>query len=229
MESVKKSISKWITAAVVLVIGILCIVAGAAAGSETSASAYEGISITLGVVFIIIAAIALILGIVAVVLTKNETSLANTGIGAGITLAAGIFFCVNKYTAAQLIWLFIDFVPYVLIVVGAVIACDAIFLLVFSIVKKSVKTAIPAICVEAIVAIVSIVLGCLSIGNDPIIAKNAQLIIFGIIVVLYAVLLVLRTFVTLPTVVVIQKHESVKEDNVVLSQDEANNHQESNE
>ena len=164
MEFVKKNIAKWASALILLVIGILCIVAGAAAGGETTANAYEGISITLGVVFIIIAVIALILGIVAVVLTKNATSLANTGIGAGITLAAGIFFCVNKYTAAQLIWLFIDFVPYVLVVVGAVIACDAIFLLVFSIVKKSIKTAIPAICIEAIVAIVSMEINIFSLA-----------------------------------------------------------------
>lgn len=220
MELVKKSIGKWITAAVILVIGILCIIAGAQAGKDASANAYEGISIVLGVVFIIIAAIALILGVCAVVLTKNETSLATTGIGAGVTLAAGILFCCNRGTAGELIWLFINFVPYVLIVVGSVIALDAIFLLVFSIIKKNVKAALVSVIVECVVAIVSILLGSLSIGDDPVITKNAQLIIFGVIVALYAVLLVLRTFVTVPTVVIIEKHESVKEDDVIQASNE---------
>ena len=48
MNFLKKSFSKIIAAVVVLVVGVLCIVAGASSG-ETSASAYEGISLTLGI------------------------------------------------------------------------------------------------------------------------------------------------------------------------------------
>ena len=210
MELVKKSIGKWITAAVILVIGILCIVAGAAAGDQSGADAYKGISLTLGITFIIIAALAIVLGLVGSILTKNETAFLTAGVGAAVTLAAGIFFVNNEYTAGNLIDLFIYFVPYVLIVVGAVIAVDATLTLVFAIVKKNFSKVLVAVIIEYIIAAVSIVLGCLAIGNDPVIKHNVQLVIFGVIVIVYALFMVLETFVSVPTVVVIAKKDNDK-------------------
>ena len=210
MELVKKSISKWIIAAVVLVIGILCIVAGAAAGEQSGADAYKGISLTLGITFIIIASLAIVLGLVGSILTKNETTFLTAGVGAAITLAAGIFFINNEYTAGSLIDLFIYFVPYVLVVVGAIIAVDATLTLIFAIINKNTSKALVAVVVEYIIAAVSIVLGCLAIGNDPVIKHNVQLIIFGIIVIVYALLMVLETFVNVPTVVVVAKKDTDK-------------------
>ena len=59
-----------------------------------------------------------------------------------------------------------------------------------------------AVIVAIVVSVAAIVLGALCIGNDPVIAYGAQLIVFGIIVCLVAVLLVVLTFIQLPAAVV---------------------------
>lgn len=208
MELVKKSLGKWITAAIILVIGILCIVAGAAT-NEASADAYKGISVTIGVVFIVVSAIALILGLVTTIMTKNQTTFASTGLAAAATLAAGIFCVVDKTVAGSLILYFISYIPYLLIVAGFIIAIDAIFMLVFSIMNKTIKSALPAICIGCIIAIVAIVLGALSVGNDPVIEKSAQLIVFGIVLIVVAIFSVLTTFVKTPSINLGKKKDSV--------------------
>ena len=112
----------------------------------------------------------------------------------------GIFFVVNKTLGGELILLFLAFVPYVLIVVGSIIVVDAILNLVFAIVKKSsIKEVVIATVIIALFGVISIVLGALMIGNDPVIKKDVQLIIFGIIIVIFAVLACLATFIAMPT------------------------------
>lgn len=185
MNFLKKSFSKIIAAVVVLVVGILCIVAGASSG-ETSASAYEGISLTLGISLLVLAAIVLILALVAAIMTKGDASFGAIAIGSAVTLALGIFFIANKGLGGELIWLFLNFVPYVLIVVGAIIIVDAVLGLIFGIVNKNIKAALSGALISIIIGLVAVILGALMIGNDPVISKNAQLIIFGIIIVFYA-------------------------------------------
>ena len=198
MELVKKNIGKWISALVILVVGILCIVAAAASG-EASASAYEGISITLGIALLVVASLVIVLACVATIITKGETKFGEAAIGSSITLALGIFFIANKGRGGELIWLFLNFVPYVLIVVGSIIVLDAILNIIFAIIKKQLKVAIIAAVISLIVGVVAIVLGCLMIGNDPLISKDAQLIIFGIILIIYAALICLATFSIIPS------------------------------
>lgn len=198
MEFVKKNLSKWISALVILVVGILCIVAAAASG-EASASAYEGISIVLGIALLAVAILAIIIACIAVFTTKGEAKFGEAAIGSSIVLALGIFFIANKGLGGELIWLFLNFVPYVLIVVGSIIVVDAILNIIFAIVKKSGKAAIIPAVISIIVGAVAIVFGCLMIGNDPVISKDAQLIIFGIILIIYAALICLATFSILPS------------------------------
>ena len=185
MNFLKKSFSKIIAAVVVLVVGVLCIVAGASSG-ETSASAYEGISLTLGISLLIGAALVLVLSLVAAIMTKGDASFGAIAIGSAVTLALGIFFVANKGLGGELIWLFLNFVPYVLIVVGAIIIVDAVLNLVFGIVNKNAKAAFSGALISIIIGLVAVVLGALMIGDNPVISKNAQLITFGIIIVLYA-------------------------------------------
>jgi len=200
MDFVKKNIAKWACALVLLVVGILCIVAGAASDGQTAGSAYEGISITIGVALLVISSLVLILALVASILSKGDTKFGVAAIGVSTTLALGIFFIANKGLGGELIWLFLNFVPYVLIVVGAIVACDVILTLIFGIIKKQqVKALIIATVISVLFAAVAIILGALMIGDDPVIAKNTQLIIFGIIIVIFAVLAALATFITMPT------------------------------
>lgn len=205
MDLVKRSISKWINAAIVLTLGILVIVMGAA--KDGSAEAAEGISLVLGIVLIIVGALALAIAIIGGILSK--VGFAATGIAAGITLAFGISLVVGKYAAA-LIVLFLYIIPFILIVVGAIILADAIYQLVLAIKQKG--NVIPAV-IAIIIGAVALVLGCLCVGNNPVIPQNVQLIVFGIILVLYAIVMVLGTFFKLPdaTVVVVSKEKPAEE------------------
>ena len=201
MALVRKSLSQWITGAIVLTLGILIIVMGASKDAQTSGDSADAISVILGVISIIVGSLALVLAILSGVLSKR--SFAVSGIAAGITLALGISLCVGKY-AASLIGLFLYIIPFLLIVLGAVILADGIYTLVVAILGKG---KLVAQIVSIIVGTTALVLGCLCVGNNPVIPQNAQLITFGIIVVVYAVLIILGTFFTLPTVVVVAKEE----------------------
>ncbi len=201
MDLVKRSLSKWINAAIVLTVGILVIVMGALVGKEGSAEAAEAISVVLGVVLIVVGAIALALAIVAGILTK--LGFAAAGIPAGLVLALGISLVAGKY-AAGLITLFLYIIPFLLIVVGAIIIADAVFTMVLAI---KAKGKFIAQIVAIVIGVVALVLGALCVGNDPVIPQNAQLIVFGIILCIYAAIMVLGTFFKLPaaTVVVVTK------------------------
>ena len=203
MQFVKERLGKWIQAAIVLVVGILCIIAGAAMGGdswEAAQNALDGISVTLGVILIVVGGLSLILSIVVAILAKK--GFAAVAIPGAIILAFGISLVVAKY-AASLLLILLTVIPYLLIAVGAVILGDAIFNLVTAIIKKNVKGALVGVIIAMIIGVVAIVLGALCIGNDPVIAQSAQLIVFGIIVCLVALLLVVLTFVKLPDAVVV--------------------------
>ncbi len=198
MDFVKNNIAKWASALVVLVVGILCIVAGAASG-EAQANAYDGISITLGVSLLIVAGIVLVLAFVATILSKGEAEFLVAAIAVSITLALGIFFIANKSLGGQLIWIFLNFIPYVLLVVGSIIVVDAILKLIFGLVKKQNVKVIIIACVFALVlAAIAIILGALMVGNDPVISKNAQLIVFGIVLIIFGAFAILATLISLP-------------------------------
>ena len=203
MDLIKRSLSKWINGAIVLTLGILIIIMGAAK-DKASADSANAISVILGVICIIIGALGLVLAIISGVLTKK--GFAVTGISSGATLAIGISLCVAKY-AASLIGLLLYIVPFILIVLGTVIIADGIFMLVISI-KGKAKLLAPI--VNILVGITALVLGCLCIGNNPVIPQSAQLVCFGIIVVAYACVIILGSFFVLPTIVVVEKKEEKK-------------------
>ena len=207
MSFVKERLGKWIEAAIILTVGILCIVAGAKMGGndwEAAKNALDSISLVLGIILIVVGSLAIILGIVVALLAKK--GFLPVALPGSVLLAFGISLVVGKY-AASLIGLFLYVLPFLLICVGAAILGEAIFTLVFAIKDKKVKSVLVLVIVFAIVAITSIVLGALCLGDDPVIKTNVQLIVFGIVLVLMACLQVLSTFVKVPTIVVIAKEE----------------------
>ncbi len=199
MELVKSSINRWINAAIVLTLGILIIIMGA--NTKASGDSADAISNILGIISIIIGSIALVIAIVIGFMGKKSFSVA--GVSAGMTLALGISLVVGKYAAA-LIALFLYIIPFVLIVVGAVILLDSIYTMVLAIIAK--KPFVAQI-VSILVGLIAAILGFLCVGNNPIISQNAQLVTFGIIVVVYGALMVLGTFFTLPNVTVVTVEE----------------------
>ena len=72
MKDLSKKISLWITAAIVLTIGILCIVAGAAAGDKAGADAYKGITLVLGIVSLVALSPLLSIEILGVISVFND-------------------------------------------------------------------------------------------------------------------------------------------------------------
>ena len=203
MQFVKERIGKWIQAAIIIVVGILCIVAGAAIGNNDPSSAQDainGISLTLGIILIVVGSLSLLLAFLVVFLAKK--GFAAVAIPGAILLAFGISLVVVKY-AFTFINLLLVVVPYLLICVGAVVVLDAIFNCVFAILAKNLKGVLVGVVVGLVVGAVAIVLGALCIGDKPVIEYGAQLIVFGVIVVLVGCLQCLLTFVKLPDAVVV--------------------------
>ncbi len=200
MDFLKKNFKNLIFAIVTLIIGILCIIADAA----NSSGAFEGISITIGVTLIIVASLALLAALIASILSKK--ALLGTSVGAGTLLGTGIFFVSDKLVGGLLIEYLIKLIPFILIVTGCIIIVDAILTLVFGFVNKNVKESVISFVVSAIVGGVTLLLGILTIGNDPVIEK--QLLIFGIIVVLMSILLVLSCFLNVSSTIVVVNKKS---------------------
>ena len=209
MTFIAERLGKWIQAAIILVVGILCIVAGAKLGSNdinaiiNAQDTLDAISMTLGIVMIVVGSLSLCMAIIAFVVVKK--GFAQVALPGAILLAIGISMVVLLY-AYTFIDLLLKVVPYLLLAIGGVILLDAIFNLVKAILAKKVKEALVGIIVAFIVAAGAIVLGALCIGSDPVIKYGVQLIVFGIVVALTGALEFLLTFVKVPdTVVVVSK------------------------
>ncbi len=209
MKNLTKSIPAIISSLIVLVIGILCIVVGASGNGASDA--YEGISLTIGITLLIISSLVLILALVASIMSKGEISFRTPAIAVSLVLALGIFFVANQTTAGGLIGLFLDFIPFVLVVVGSIIIADAILVLIFGAMKKNIKVAAVGAIVTILVGAIAILLGALMIGNDPVISKNAQWVFFGILLVVYALLFCAATAIVLITSKKEQKEDEKKD------------------
>ncbi len=189
-KNLQSAITTWITAAIVLVVGILCIVVQNANDINTSSDAANAISLVLGIAFIIVGSLGILLNTLVVRRTATSETIAD-----GIILAAGIFFVVQK-TVAGLIGLLTDYVPYVLVVVGCLFAVDAILIMVFGLVKKTeTKVWVLPFAVELVIGTVALVLGILALPSVNVIDKRFT--IFGIILIVYGVFLALSGLFTL--------------------------------
>ncbi len=206
MKLIRKSLHKWIEAAIILVVAILLIIAGANINESGSASqkAVDDISTVIGIVLIVCASLSLIVGVFAAIkIKKNLAVLCAPG---AALLALGISLVVDKY-AGEIIIIVLRILPYLLIALGGLIIVDSIFNLIKILRSKEKKSAlltIPAF----IYGIIALVLGILSVGgNNAIIPENVQVIIVGILLIIYAVIVVTLTFVKLPKAILIVDKE----------------------
>lgn len=209
MDYVSERLGKWISSAIVIVIGILCIVAGAKFGSgsfdPSAVDTVKAISLTLGITMIVVGSLSLCLSLIVMLVTKGR-GFVTVAIPGAFLLAVGISLVVHKY-AFDLIMIIIRIVPFLLLTLGAVVLLDACFTLVRAIKEKKVKAALFAIIFAFLLAVGSIVLGALCVGDNPVIKENVQLIVFVIIVTLSGLLSLLSTFVKVNKVVVVAKKE----------------------
>ena len=180
---IKKHYQKLIISVLTFIVGILCIIVGAASG-ETSAEAYQNIGRVIGVSLIIIGSIAVVCALCLTILTRrNAIGLAG---GSASILAAGIYLVVNETVCGTLILLFIYYVPYFLLVTGILSVAEVIVTALLSIKQDSFKNILITLIVGSIGGVVAIIIGALAVGNDPVISHNAQMIIFGVILMLVA-------------------------------------------
>jgi hypothetical protein len=198
MELIKKNLGTWIKAAIILTIGILFIIMGATKSAEAASDANTAINVVIGIVLLVVGALALVLAIVAAALAKK--GFLAVAVPGALAIALGISILVEKY-ASGLAVLVLVIVPYLLIAIGALILADAIFRLVLSAKAKTVKETLFAIIIAMIVGAAILVAGILSV-RGLVIPFNAQLIIFGIVLVIVALLQILFTFVKGPEAVV---------------------------
>ena len=207
MEFVLDRLGKWIEAAIILTVGILCIVAGASWGNNnpsTAEAAITGINNTLGILLIVVGSLSLILAILVAVLVKK--GFAAVALPGAALLAVGISIVAGQY-AFSFIQILLYVVPFLLIALGAVVLGEAILEFSVAVKAKETKAGVYGLIVGGVIAIAAIVLGALCVGNNPVISNGAQLIVFGTILCLVACFLFLLTFVKLPTVTVIKVEE----------------------
>jgi len=197
MNFVKKSLSKWISGAIILVIGILCIVAGAT--NSASGAASDAISVVSGI-------IALVLGVAELTAAIMPSAMARKSfvipaLSGAILIALGICFIVSKMVA-YIITLFIVIAPYLFIVIGALVLVDTIVNIIRIAKAKLVKKNLTPFIIAIVVSVAAIVIGALCVGSNPVISGNVQMIVFGIMLVFVALFVVLITFVKMPDTVV---------------------------
>ena len=211
MLFVKERLSSWIQAAIILVVGILCIVAGAAIGSnnlETAKNTIDAMNIVIGIVLIVVGSLSLILSVLVAVLAKKGFAAVAAPCAILVALGASILVWGYFYSFIDIL---IKVIPFLLIALGAIVLADAIFTYVLALKAKEGKKALTGLIVGCLVAAVAIVLGALCIGSantEPVIKYGAQLIVFGIVVCLVACFQIILTFVKLPSaVVVVSKKE----------------------
>lgn len=197
MNFIKQNLSKLTTATLLTLIGLLCIIAGSVmhVNSTNIANVINELLLALGIPTIVISSIALLISLGSAVITTNEQSFAVSSITSGATLAAGIFIIASS-DSTNLIYAFISYVPYFLMVEGAVLFIDSLFNLFYGYVTKKNKPALYAFITEVFISLTAIIIGCISI---TLISKEIQLIIFGIILIIYALFLVLGMLSIIPT------------------------------
>ena len=197
MELIKKNLGTWIKAALILTIGILFIVMGAAK-PESSADANNAINVIIGIVLLAVGVLSLVFAVIAACIAKK--GFLAVAVPGAIAIALGISILVAKY-ATTLILLVLYIAPYILIAIGALILADAIFRLVLSAKAKTIKDTLFAIVIAMIIGLVILTVGVLCI-NGWVISGDVQVVIFGIVLVVVACLQVLFTFVKGPEAVV---------------------------
>ena len=203
-------LGKWIEGAIILTVGILCIVAGASWGNNdpnTAKAAIEGINNTLGILLIVVGSLSLILAVLVAILVKE--GFATVALPGALLLAVGISIVAGQY-AFSFIQILLYVVPFLLIALGAVVLGESVFQFVLGLKAKEGKAGIFGLIVGLIIAAAAIVLGALCIGKDPVISNGAQLIVFGIILCLAACFMILLSFVKIPAIAVVTVKEEKK-------------------
>ena len=150
-------------------------------------TAVNVLSVIIGIIFILSGALL----IVESILVKKSSFTSDSASGA-FALAFGILFI-----AKELGWLILEYIPYILIVLGVIILIDAILIMAI----KQRKN-IFAFTYELILGIVALVLGILLLTSDDF--REYASLVFGITLIVYAVFILLVALFAKNVVVVVK-------------------------
>ncbi len=162
----KKQIQLFIYASIIIVIGILfCAV---------PKTAVDVLSVIIGVIFILSG----VLAVLDCAITK-KTCLSKDSIYGAFILAFGILFITNKLGG-----LVLDYIPYVLIVLGSCIIIDALILIAY---RK--EKAIIVFVFEVAIGLSMLVLGILMLTSNNF--KDSASLVFGLVLITLGVFIML--------------------------------------
>ncbi len=186
---IRSKLNYWISAAFLLLFGILFIILG----TKYEQKVLDTLDIILGVLFLIEGSAAIL---VSILLKKRFVSpLSLTG---AVSLSLGIFCLVKTFIDTFLVD-FLDFVPYLLVVVGSLMLLQAL-LTYFLSKNKNLVTFIIQLAYAGIILAFGIL--CLTVFDK----RETKFIILGAILCVYATYVVIGSF--MPELVILSMKEA---------------------
>ena len=194
---IKKKLGYWITAALVILAGVLLIIIGSKTDSQ---KAVDTLDMVIGILLILEGAC----GILVSILAKKRFVSALSLFGA-FSLSLGIYALVKSFINTFLV-LFLDFVPYLMIVIGSLMVLQA--LITYFLGKKK---DLPLFIIQLIYGILMLTFGIL--GLTVFKEIDTKFIILGIVLCVYATYIVIGSF--MPGALVIITKEEPEEAEVI--------------
>lgn len=190
----KNELKLIILSALVFIFGILFCCA--------TKTAVNVLSVIIGIIFILSGSLLIIESI----LTKKSSFNSDSASGA-FALAFGILFIVK-----ELGWLILEYIPYILIVLGVIILIDAILIMAI----KNRKNVF-AFVYELILGIIVLVLGILLLSNDDF--REYASLVFGITLIVYAIfILLVALFAKNVVVVTVSSDETIDAESTIVNE-----------
>ena len=197
----RKKINYWITALVIALFGILFIVIGA---SDNNQDVIRTLDIIIGVLFLIEGSVAILISIL--VKKRFVTPLSLSG---AVSLSLGIYCLVTNGFITGLLALFLDYVPYLLLVLGCLLLLQA-FLTFFLSKKKNMPLFVIQLVYGAIILTFGI-LG-LTVFKDV----DTKFIILGVIMCVFATYIIVASFI--PAALILASVEVAESNNEDLDE-----------
>jgi hypothetical protein len=209
MQVIRQHFSRFITATILFLIGLICFFSGIILVIDTSETIYtvNALLLFVGIPIILVSSFVILASLLNAFITTNEQSFAGATIGAGAALGAGIFIVANK-NAGSLILSFVDYLPYFVIVEGLILLIDSAFNYVYGYRIKRNKPALYTVIIELAVSVIALTLGFLSLYY---LDEEVQLIIFGIVLMLYAIFVILQCYSIVPSSSIITQASTPKD------------------
>ena len=175
---IRKKLNYWITAALVILFGVLFIIVGT---KTNNTDVIKTLDIIFGVLFVLQGSCLILVSI----LVKKKFVTALSLLGA-LALSLGIYTFIESFIV-KILAVVLDFIPYLLIVVGSLMVLQA--LITYFLGKKK---SLPLFIVQLVYGLLILTFGIL--GLTVFKEIDTKFIIFGVILCVYATYIVVGSF-----------------------------------